>query len=672
METSLLADLLIVFSLCIAVIFLFLRIRVPSIIGFILTGILAGPHGLGLIGEGREVEYLSEFGIVLLLFTIGIEFSLKNLLEIKRPVLLGGSLQVGFTLALTYALAVFGGLAWNKAVFIGFLVSLSSTAIVLKLLDERAEITRPHGRNTLAILIFQDLIIVPMMIFTPFLSGMPGETDVSFATLVVEGLALLVFVYVSYKWIVPNILFQIAKTRSRELFLLSIVMICLGVAWMTAELGLSLALGAFLAGLIISESEYSHEALGRILPFRDIFVSFFFISIGMLLDLSFLGENLALILALALGIIILKAATGGIAVMLLGYPLRIAVLTGLALAQIGEFSFVLSRTGMEYNLIDETKYQIFLNVSLLTMAVTPFILNLSPRVADILMKFPFPAKIKNGFLSVSFDAFSENRHIMDDHLLIIGFGVNGRNVSRAAKMAGIPYVILEVNAETVRSERASGQPIFYGDATQGAVLEHVGAKNARVAVIAIPDAAATRRITTALRELNPNLHIIARTRFVREVSPLYELGADEVIPEEFETSIEIFSRALSEYLIPRDDIERCIAELRADGYKMLRGLSGEATAIHRLEQELPEFKVVTLRVNEGCLLAGKSLMEIEMRKKYHVSILAIRKNGTSVFNPGGEDVLCPGDAIIVTGQIAKILDIIQLLRKRNTQSPPAV
>jgi len=672
MDTSLLGDLLIVFGLSIAVIFLFLRIRVPSIIGFILTGILAGPQGLGLIGAGGKVEFLSEFGVVLLLFTIGIDFSLKNLLQIKRPVLLGGSLQVGITLALTYALAEFGGLAWNKAIFIGFLVSLSSTAIVLKLLDERAEITSPHGRNTLAVLIFQDLIVVPMMIFTPFLVGIPGEANVEVAAIFAKGVGLIVFVFLSYRWIVPSILYQIAKTRSRELFLLSIVMICLGVAWLTAELGLSLALGAFLAGLIISESEYSHEALGRILPFRDIFVSFFFISIGMLLDVSFLKENLGLIIILAAGIIILKAATGGIATLILGYPLRIAVLTGLALAQIGEFSFILSKTGIEYNLLDRATYQIFLNVSLVTMAATPFMMNFSSKVADLFMRLPLPDRIKCGLRSVDGEANVDERYIMDDHLIIIGFGVNGRNVSRAAKMAGIPYIILEVNAETVRAERALGEPIFYGDAIQEAVLEYVGVKEARVAVIAIPDVAATRRITTALRGLNPNLHIIARTRFVKEVSPLYELGANEVIPEEFETSIEIFSRALSEYLIPRDDIERCIAELRADGYKMLRGLSGEATAIHRLEQELPDFKVVTLRVNEGCQVAGKSLTEIEMRKKYHVTILAIRKDETSVFNPGGDDILYPEDAIIVTGQIGNILDIIPLLRKGKVQDPPPV
>ncbi|HOO45866.1 MAG TPA: cation:proton antiporter, partial [Deltaproteobacteria bacterium] len=228
MDNSLLGNLLILFGLSIAVIFVFLRIRVPSIIGFILTGILAGPHGLGMINAGDEVEFLSEFGVVLLLFTIGIDFSLKNLLQIKRPVLLGGSLQVGLTLALTYVIAGFTGLAWNKAIFIGFLVSLSSTAIVLKLLDERAEITSPHGRNTLAVLIFQDLIVVPMMLFTPFLAGMPeGATNVEVAGILIKAISLIIFVYLSYRWIVPNILYQIAKTRSRELFLLSIVMICL-------------------------------------------------------------------------------------------------------------------------------------------------------------------------------------------------------------------------------------------------------------------------------------------------------------------------------------------------------------------------------------------------------------------------------------------------------------
>ncbi len=671
MDTAIIGDLLIVFGLSITVIFLFLRIRVPSIIGFILTGILAGPQGLGLIGAGGNVEFLSELGVVLLLFTIGIEFSLKNLLQIKRPVLLGGSLQVGITLGVTYVLAGICGLGWNKALFIGFLVSLSSTAIVLKLLDERAEITSPHGRITLAVLIFQDLVVVPMMILTPFLSGVHGGGNAEILAILGKGMGLIVFVFLCYRWIVPAILYQIAKTRSRELFLLSIVMICLGVAWLTSEMGLSLALGAFLAGLIISESEYSHEALGRILPFRDIFVSFFFISIGMLLNVTFLLDNISMILMLAAGIVILKAMTGGLATLVLGYPLRIAILTGLALAQIGEFSFILSRTGLEYGLIDRTTYQIILNISLLTMAVTPFILSFSSSVADLFMRVPMPALIRNGFQQPVSVPHTSETEALKDHLIIIGYGVNGRNVSRAAKMAAIPYVIIEINPETVRVERGRGEPIYYGDATQEAVLSYVNVKDARVAVIAIPDAAATRRITAVLRGLNTRVHIIARTRFVKEVSPLYDLGADEVIPEEFETSIEIFSRALSEYLIPRDEIERCIAELRADGYKMFRGLSGEATNMYRLEKELPDFKVVTLSVNEGSAVAGKSLTEIEMRKLYHVTILAIRREGKTVFNPGGDDVLFPGDAIVVTGRIGNIFDIIPLLRMRQEQEPGA-
>jgi CPA2 family monovalent cation:H+ antiporter-2 len=665
MQTAFLGDLLIVFVLSITVIFLFLRIRVPSIIGFILTGVLAGPHGLGLIKAIQEVEFLAEFGVVLLLFTIGIEFSLKNLLQIKRSVLLGGSLQVGITLGASYVLARFGGLAWNESIFIGFLVSLSSTAIVLKLLDERAEITTPHGRNVVAVLIFQDLIVIPMMILTPFLAGVGSGSTAEFIALLAKGIGLIVFVFVSYKWIVPKLLYQIARTRSRELFLLSIVLICLGVAWLTSALGLSLALGAFLAGLIISESEYSHEALGRVLPFRDIFVSFFFISIGMLLDVSFFTQHLGLILSLAFVIIVLKAITGGVATFFLGYPLRIAVLAGFALAQIGEFSFILSKTGMAYQLIDQATYQVFLNVSLITMAITPFCLSCAPVVANFIMRLPIPGQIKSGLKPVDDSSFIGTQERLKDHLIIIGYGVNGRNVSRAARMAAIPYVILEINPETVREERGRGQPIYYGDATQEAVLEYVGVENARVCVIAIPDAAATRRITEVLRRLSHRAHIIARTRFVKEVSPLYELGADEVIPEEFETSIEIFSRALSEYHIPQDDIERCIAELRADGYKMLRGLSGEATAIYRLEQELPDFKVVTLRVDEGSSVAGRSLDEIEMRKKYKVSILGIRRVNESILNPGGEDIIYPGDTIIVTGQIGNILNIIPLLRNRQ-------
>lgn len=668
MDTTILGDFIIVLGLSTAVIFLFLRLKVPAIVGFILTGILAGPQALGLIGGPEEVEAVSEFGVVLLLFSIGIEFSLKDLFEIRRSILLGGTIQVGATLGIVYVLCSLLGLGSSESLFMGFLVAMSSTAIVLKMLDEKAAVSTPHGRNTLSILIFQDLLVVGVMLLIPLMAGSHSGAREHLPLFLAKAGGLVLFLYAAYRWIVPQLLYQIARTRSRELFLISVILICLAVAWFTSQLGLSLALGAFLAGLIISESEYSQEALGRILPFRDIFVSVFFVSIGMLLDLGFLREHLLTVLGLALIIIVLKAMTGSLATLLLGYPLRTTILVGLALAQVGEFSFVLSRSGLENGILDAGVYQAFLGISVLTMAAAPFIMNVSDRVADLAIRLPLPQRIRSGLLSVK---TVEGRVRLRDHLIIVGYGVGGRNVSRAARLAGIPYLILEMNPETVRAERLKGEPITYGDATQEGILGHVDIADAHVLVIMIPDASATRRITELARRLSPAVHIIARTRLVREVAPLYELGADEVVPEEFETSIEIFSRALSEYLIPREDIERFIAELRSSGYEMFRSFSGETIRICNLEHDLPDFKINTFRVHAGSVVSGKSLTELMLRKRYHVSILAIRRGEETITNPGGEDILKPDDQVIVSGDMGSILAVIPVFRESRQDLPEA-
>jgi CPA2 family monovalent cation:H+ antiporter-2 len=631
-------------------------------VGFLLTGILAGPHGLGLLKAVHEVEVLAEIGVVLLLFTIGIEFSLKNLLRIKKSVLMGGSVQVLLTFVAVFSLSRYFDQAFSESVFIGFLVALSSTAIVLKLIQERAEVDSPHGRTTLGILIFQDVIIVPMMLVTPLLVGAAGNLGSLILVLVAKGIGIILLVMIGAKWIVPQVLYQIARTRNSELFLLSVVTICLAVAWLTSSSGLSLALGAFLAGLIISESEYSHQALGNILPFRDVFTSFFFVSIGMLLDVGFLFRQPGFIVLIALGVLALKAIIACFVTVLLGLPLRTAILAGLALSQVGEFSFILSRTGTEHGLLAGNIYQIFLSVSVLTMAATPFIITLAPHLSDIILRLPLPKRLVSGFYPVS-EIKVEGKK---DHLIIIGFGLNGRNLAQAAKLMDIPYVIIEMNPETVRSEQAKGEPIYYGDATREAVLQYANIKDARIVVLAINDPAATRRITEITRRLNSKVHFIVRTRYLQEMQSLYELGADEVIPEEFETSVEIFTRVLAKYLIPRDEIERFVAEVRSDGYKMFRSLSKKSVSFSDLTLQLPDVEISTLRVGVRSALAGKSLTQIELRKRYGVTVLAIRRTSQILSNPHGDMQLCANDVLFVLGPPEKIAEVTSLFHNPYT------
>lgn len=664
MEIALFNDILIIFVLAIAILFICHKLRLPAIVGFLITGVLAGPHGLGLVQSVHDVKILAEIGIVLLLFTIGIEFSLKSFVQIKKSVLLGGSLQVLLTVIAGAAVAYAANTTLPQAVFIGFLLSLSSTAIVLMLLKERAEIESPHGRTVLAILIFQDIIIVPMMLFTPVLAGTTTNLSISVPSIIIAGVGILLLIIVGTKWLVPQFLYQIARTRNRELFLLSIVVLCFAIARLTSSLGLSLALGAFLAGLIISESEYSHHAIGHILPFKDIFTSLFFVSVGMLLDVHFVLSRPILIILCALGVLFLKAIIASGAAMIIGIPLRTSILVGLALCQVGEFSFILSSAGLEHGLLTADMYQVFLAVSIATMALTPFIVQLAPRISDNVLRFPILKKITIGFRPAHEEAPLHSK----DHLIIVGFGVNGRNVARAAKASRIPYVIIEMNPDTVLREKAKGEPIYYGDATQEAVLNHAGIKSARVVVGAIYDAPATRRIVELSRRLNPKAYIIARTRFVQEMKELYMLGANEVIPEEYETSIEIFSRVLKKFLVPRHEIEKFVAEVRADGYEMFRSLSKEPAAAYDLKLDLFDVEISMLKVNKESPLTGKSLREIDMRKNYGLTVLAIRRNAHMMSNPDPEVKLLPDDILIILGSPENIASVANLCEGQDQTS----
>ena len=659
MDIPLLYDICTIFGLSIGVLLVCHRLRVPSIVGFLVTGLIAGPHGLALIQADREVEILAEVGIILLLFTIGIEFSLKSLLQIKRSVLVGGSLQVGLTLTAAFAIARYFGTPANQSIFIGCLAAVSSTAIVMKLLQERDETHTPQGRTALAILIFQDIAIVPMMLITPLLANQASDLSNALILLLAKGVAMIAVVVVGARYVVPVILSQVLRTRSREVFLLSVLAICLGVVWLTSRFGVSLALGAFLAGLIVSESESSHDALGHITPFRDVFTSFFFVSVGMLLDFHVLLQKPLLIVGLTLGVLVAKGIIAGGVTWILGYPLRTAILAGLTLSQVGEFAFILSKTGIEHGLLSDDSYRLFLAVSVVTMAATPFIISGAPRAADAVLRLPLPNRLVLGFRRIV-----QTQHLdQSNHIVIVGFGLNGRNVAKAARATDIPYVIVEMNTEIVRIARSNGEPIFYGDAVHDAVLRHVNVKSARVIVVAISDDAAARRIVAAAHALNPAAHIVVRTRHVAEVEPLYRAGANEVIPEEFETSVEIFTRVLMEYLVPHDEIERFIAEVRADGYQMFRGLPRRAPTAPDEIVHHPDLAISVLRVDEKSPYVGKSIEEIALRRSYGVTVVAVLRNGKISPNPRDDMRFERDDEVYLLGmpeRIALVADLFEI------------
>lgn len=641
--TELLRDTVTIFILSSAVLFIFHRIRMPAILGYIICGIIAGPQSLGLIRSPDQVAVLAEIGVILLLFTVGIEISLRDMLQIKRFVLVGGFLQVLFTILAVLFILIYLERPAGEAVALGFMVSLSSTAIVLRIIQQRGEFDALHGRTILGILIFQDIIVVPMMLLIPMLPGAAVAGAESPIFIILKAMLLIAVVIAGAKWAVPRVLYQVLKTGDHELFLLFTVGMCFAVAWLSSFAGLSLGLGAFLAGLVISESPYSLHAIGNIRPLRDAFSSFFFVSIGMLLDLNLLMENTAFIIAISICVILIKAITCGLAVSLIGLPMRMVVLISLALSQVGEFSFILSKVGLDSGILSPEVYQMFLDVTVLTMGATTFMIAISHRVAaglSQLSRYDEPDRIGR-------------KHTLRDHLIIVGFGVNGRNVATAARSKGIPYVVVDLNPEIVKSEGGNGEPIYYGDATQESVLRHLGITDARVIVIAISDPMATRQIVEVARRLNEDIYIIARTRYVQEVEALHRLGADEVVPEEYETSVKIFEKVLERYRLSRDDIERFVEDVRAGDYSLFRSICEEAYCDANLK--LMGRVIYTIRVPESSKASGRILDELGIE-----GVLAINR-GDETLRPVSGLRLQEGDVLIVIGQPEKMREVERML-----------
>jgi CPA2 family monovalent cation:H+ antiporter-2 len=662
MEMQTVADIVKLFGMALFTVTLFRRLMLPAIIGFLVAGIVAGPHVLGLIRDTHHVEQMAELGVILLLFTIGIEFSLKELARIKHAVFLGGGLQIALTALATAGIGLLFRFPFNQALFFGFLVALSSTAILMKLLMDAGEIDSPHGKTALGILIFQDLCIVPMMLFTPLLAGAGnGLRDVLAVS--VKAAVVVVVAHYGSRFLVPWIFGQVVKTRSRELFLLTVIFISFGIAWITALVGLSLALGAFIAGLAISESEYSHQALGDIIPFRDLFMSLFFISVGMLLDPAVLLANPGQVIFLVLSVIILKTLLNSTAVLTLGIPLRVALITGISLAQIGEFSFVLSRVGLQNGFLSAETYQLFLVASIATMGLTPFLLKLAPPMANAVVS------IAPAFLNRGKRVFANQgkEQAPEDHVIIAGFGVNGKNLARALEYLKTPYLVIESNPFTVEAERKRGERIIFGDAASPEILEHAEIRKARILVVAISDAAASRRIAVLARRMSASIHIIVRTRYVAEVEPLYRLGVNEVIPEEFETSVEILSRVLKKFLLPQDVIDSCIAEVRKGSYEMLRGMSRRHSHATGISGYLSGAEIGTFMVGHGSLLEGKSMREGTLRDRSGVTVLAIRRGDDTVTNPDPVWELRSGDIVLLLGTPEQLSAAGKLFRPTGSE-----
>lgn len=656
MHLPILTDIVILLGFSVVVVFALQRLKIPSILGLLLTGVMIGPYALSLISAVHEVELIAEIGVILLLFVIGMELSIKQLIAIKRTVFIGGSLQVGITVAIAGGAYFLFGNAWNEALFVGFLFSLSSTAIVLALLQSRNEIATPQGKNALGILIFQDIIVVPMMLITPIIAGQTDNVGMSIALLLLKTAIVVGVTILSARYLVPKFMHEVAKTNSKELFLLTTISICFAVAYLTSEAGLSLALGAFLAGLVISESDYSHQATSIILPFKELFTSIFFISVGMLLDLRFFIEHVGIILLLLLIVFIVKTLVTAAAVAVLKYPPRTVLLTGLSLFQVGEFAFILSKVGIEYGLLTPTTNQYFLSVSIFSMLLTPFVIQYAEPMVNALL-----SRLSNKGKSLAKPSNEPaTEKTLKNHLVIIGFGVNGSNLAKAAKFSNIPYVVVEMNAETVARERRNGVPIHYGDATQFHILDSLNLFEAKAVVIAISDVQATKRMIANIRDICKSVYLLVRTRFVSEINELLSLGANDVIPEEFETSIELFSRVLQNFFVPLNDIDSFIETVRADNYDLFK--SKNSLPKFARSATLPDFKFSSIRVDHDYNhIVGSTLAEANLRAKYGVSVMAIQRDNEMIYDMNASVKILLGDIIYIHGEPQKMEEFHQLL-----------
>lgn len=525
-EFGILRDLALIFAVAVLVVAGLRRLQVPAIAGYIASGVVVGPGVLGLIHEMHEVEILAEVGVVLLLFGIGLELSFDRIRRLWKAILVGGVLQVAATGAAATGLALLWGWEVGPSIYFGCLMAVSSTAVVLRGLTQRGELDAPHGRVAVGILIFQDLCVVPMMLAIPFLAGQGDRRD----ALAALGLAVLVLVtvLVAARILVPRLLRLVARSRQRDLFVLTVALACFGTAYAVTGAGISLALGAFLGGLVVAGSEYRHQAMADLLPLREALSSVFFVSIGMLLDLRAIAADAGPILFLFLLILLGKFVIVFLTAAAMRLPLRVCVLTGAALAQVGEFSFVLMKSAEGTGLVPDDLANPLLVAIILSMAVTPVFLAMGPHIAAGASRVP----LLDRMLRVASPAEARSPEGRRDHIIIAGFGLAGEMVSRVLQQDGRRFVIVDINPHNVRRAVAEGHNAFYGDVTSAEVLEHLDIQHARGLVLAVNDTGATRRAVRAARQQAPGVNILARALYAGDGEELVALGANQVVINE--------------------------------------------------------------------------------------------------------------------------------------------
>jgi CPA2 family monovalent cation:H+ antiporter-2 len=556
-DIRLLHDLLVVFGLGVAMVMVFHRFNMPSVLGFLVTGVVCGPYGFKLVKELHAIEVLAEIGLVLLLFEAGIEFSIKNFVRLKRFLLVAGSLQLLLTIGSAAGIAFLLGQGWRTSIFLGMLISMSSTALVIRILDYRQDLDSTYGRAALSILIFQDLCIVPMVLMVPYLRGTGGASlEALFTTGKALGFVLIAGAVA--RFVIPSLLSHVARTKRREAFVLSIIWLCLGTAVATSHFGLSMALGAFIAGLVISDSKYSHQALSEVLPIREVLNCLVFVSIGMLFNVRVLVGQPMLVLALLVLIMSIKTVTGFLATAATGYSPRVSLLVGVTLAQASEFSFVLSKLGYSAGILSAHVNQLFLAAAILSMFATPTAIGMGNFIHNLLRSW-FPdswGRLDKGL--------PNGEKVLNEHVIVVGYGVPGQKIVSSLVRFGLPFVVVEFDPTLVRSERSKGLPIIYGDASRLEVLKHAGLARAKTVVLTMSDANLVLAATELVARQNPDASLLVRARSLRQTEDLKALGADCVVVEEIASAAELTAGVLSTFSLPELEVEETIQLILRD------------------------------------------------------------------------------------------------------------
>jgi len=647
-------------------------LRLPAVAGFLLAGALAGPHALALVDDPKTISTLAEIGVVLLLFTIGLEFSLARFARIWNMVIVGGGLQVGLTTVAVLVCALALGFNAAQGVFMGFVLAQSSTSIVLQNLSRRREVDAPHGRFIVGAQIFQDLCVVPMMLVIPLLAGV-GQSDSSLGVDLAMALgkaALMVgAVVLLSRAIVPPIFERVAAARSREAFLMAVLVTCIGTAYLTSLAGLSLALGAFLSGLVIAGSPFGQRAMTDVLPLRDLFASLFFLSLGMYFDIRAILESPVVVVLVFGGILAGKSLVAALAAMAMRFPARVAVIGGIGMAQFSEMGFVLATLPQASGLVSAETLRILFAAGILTMFVTPLTMSFAPRFAAgaALLR---PLERLLGTRGIAQQTHQDES--MKDHVIVAGFGIAGRMLVRSLQATGIPFLVLELNAETVREARRRQVPAYYADVTSEESLQYAHIESARALVLMLNDPDAVKRAISSARRLAPSTPVYVRAHYLSDAMALGGLGANDIVTEEVEAGVELLARVLRDLGVPRNVITERVREEREQTQPSARKDTLPRRKLKNVA-ELDEMKIESFLVREDSFAHGRSLAAMQLRNRSGALVVAARRGGKLLDQVPADDKFSAGDTVYLAGPKASVARAISLLQTGQVEDvePPA-